>query len=134
MEIPYEGGPMDPISNMLVSIKNAYMAKKDNLLVPYSKFKFAVAKVLEKEGYVGLVEKHKSGKIEINLVYQNQKPRLTEVKRISKLGLRVYTKSKNIKKVKGGLGITIISTPKGVMTGKIAKEKKLGGEVICQVW
>lgn len=124
---------MDPIADMLTIIKNGYMAKKDLVRVTKSKFKLEIAKVLEKEGFIGVVS-DADNTIEINLVYKNQIPAISEIKKISKLGLRVYTKSKNIKKIKGGKGISVVSTSKGVMTGKDANAKKLGGEVICQVW
>src|SRR3989344_3343375 len=124
---------MDPIADMLVAIKNGYMAKKSQVLVPYSKFKFEIAKVLEKENFVGKVQM-KDNLILVDIIYDNKNPRLNQIKKVSKLGLRIYIKSKNIKKIKGGRGITIISTPKGVMTGNDAKRKNLGGEVICQVW
>src|SRR3972149_133175 len=124
---------MDPVSNMIVTIKNGYMAKKPSVSVPFSKFKLEVAKVLEKEGFIGKVTQQES-KLQIDLIYDGRKPILTEIKRVSKPGLRIYTTSSSIKKVKGGLGLTIISTPKGVMTGSEARSKKLGGEVICQLW
>lgn len=124
---------MDPIADLLITIKNGYMAKKNNVLLPYSKFKLAVALVLEKEKFVGKVQKQDSS-ISIDLVYQGPKPKIIAVKKVSKLGLRVYTKAKSIKTVRGGRGITIISTPLGVMAGSEAQEKKLGGEVICQIW
>jgi len=124
---------MDPIADMLTVIKNGYMAGKLDVIVPYSKFKFAVAKALEKEKFVGQVEKSDS-KLKIVLLYENHKPKITQINKISKLGLRVYIRSKNIKKVKGGRGIVLVSTPKGVMTGNEAKKSNLGGEVICQVW
>ena len=124
---------MDPIADMLVAIKNGYMAKKSQVLVPYSKFKFEIAKVLEKENFVGKTQK-KDNLLLVDIVYDNKNPKLHQIKKVSKLGLRIYIKSKNIKKVKGGRGITIISTPKGVMAGHDAKKKNLGGEVICQVW
>ena len=124
---------MDPIANMLVTIKNGYMSRKPQVLVPYSRVKFAIAKVLEKEKFTGEVKKENS-QIKIELAYENGQPKMDTIKRVSKLGLRVYTKSKNIKPLKGGKGIIIISTPKGVMTGREARTKKLGGEVICKVW
>lgn len=124
---------MDPIADMLISIKNGYMAKKPDIAVPYSKFKMEIAKALEGTKFVGKVQKVDS-KIEIELLYENQKPKLTELRRVSKLGLRVYQKSKEIKKVKGGKGLYILSTPKGVMTSKDARAKNLGGEVICLIW
>lgn len=124
---------MDPVADMLIAIKNGYMARKDSVVVPYSKFKLEIAKVLEKEKFVASVAQNVK-KIEIELLYENQKPKLTDIKKVSKLGLRVYSKSKNIKSVKGGRGMTIVSTPQGVMTGKEAVAKKLGGEIICQAW
>lgn len=124
---------MDPVADMLVAIKNGYLAKKVQILVPFSKFKYEIAKVLENEKFVGKTAK-KDNQILIELFYENGKPKITDIKRVSKLGLRVYEKSKNIKKIKGGRGILVITTPKGLMTGEQAKTKKLGGEVICRVW
>lgn len=124
---------MDPVANMLVVIKNGYMAKKEKVSAPFSKFKFEIAKVLAEKKFVAKVSKN-DNRIEIDLIYNNQKPRITQIKRISKLGLRVYTNSKHIKSIKGGQGMTILSTPKGVMANDEAKRKNLGGEVICQVW
>ena len=124
---------MDPVANMLVSVKNGYMAKKTQVLVPFSKFKYEIAKVLESEKFVAKVAKS-NNKILIDLLYESGKPKITDINRVSKSGLRVYEKGKNIKKIKGGRGILIVTTSKGLMTGKDAKEKKLGGEVICRVW
>jgi len=124
---------MDPVADMLVAIKNGYLAKKVQILVPFSKFKYEIAKVLENEKFVGKTAK-KDNKILIELFYEDGKPKITDIKRVSKLGLRVYEKSKNLKKIKGGRGILIITTPKGLMTGEQGKAKKLGGEVICRVW
>lgn len=124
---------MDPIADMFTIIRNGYMAKKLQVLVPYSKFKMEIAKVLEKENFVAGVKKEEST-IKIDLAYSNNQPKLAHVKKISKPGLRVYTKSKNIRKIKGGKGVIILSTPEGVMSAKDAKTKKLGGEVITEVW
>lgn len=124
---------MDPIADMLTTIKNGYLARKAQVSIPVSKYKLALAKVLEKEGFIGKVEQSGS-KIDIGLLYIDKKPRVTQIRKTSKLGRRVYLKSKNISSIKGGKGILIISTPQGAMTGKDAKTKKLGGEVICQVW
>ena len=109
------------------------MAGKSSVSVPHSKFKLAVAKVLEAQKFVSNVQKEKNA-ININLLYEDGKPKIADIKKVSKLGLRVYAKAKSIKTIKGGRGITVISTPRGVMTGKEAKAKKLGGEVICQIW
>lgn len=126
-------GDMDTTANMLTIIKNGYMAKKLEVLVPYSKHKLAIAKILSAQQFVGLVER--SGKIiKIELAYEKQKPKIHDIKKVSKPGLRIYIKSKNVKKIKGGSGLLILSTPKGVMSGDDAKVKKLGGEVICKVW
>lgn len=124
---------MDPVADMLVAIKNGYMAKKPTALVPFSKFKHEIAKVLVAEKFVESTKKTEEG-LEITLLYENQKPKLKQIKKISKLGLRVYEKSKQIPQIKGGRGIVVISTPKGVMTGKEARSKNLGGEVICHIW
>lgn len=124
---------MDPVADMLAIIKNGYMAKKDKVQVPKSKFKLEIAKVMEKDGFINSVSLA-DNRLEINLKYTNQRPAINEIKRVSKLGLRTYSKSKNIKKVKGGKGVTIISTPKGVMDNKDARSKNLGGEIICQIW
>ena len=109
------------------------MAKKPAVSIPLSNFKLEVAYVLEKEGYVGKVTKAEKA-IEIELVYLNKKPRVTDIKKVSNPGLRVYKSSKAIKSVKGGIGITVVSTSQGVMSGTEARDKKLGGEIICQVW
>ena len=124
---------MDPLANMLITVKNAYMANKSQVFVPFSKFKWQIAKVLEKEKFVGEVSK-KETQISINLIYVSKLPKITAIKQISKQGLRIYSKAKKLKSIKGGRGITIITTPGGVMTDKDAKKKNLGGEVICEVW
>lgn len=124
---------MDPIADMIVIIKNGYLAKKDLVSMPFSKFKYELAKVLEKEGYVGKSKKEGT-KLEIEMVYIEEKPKLHEIKKVSKPGLRVYIKSKKIQLVKGGRGVYIVSTPQGVMSSKDARKKNLGGEVICLVW
>ena len=125
---------MDSIANMIVAIKNGYLAKKEEVVMPFSKFRFEVAKVLEISGFVAKVSKSENA-VKVELLYtEDKRPRITEIKKVSKQGLRIYTKSKNIKPVKGGRGITIISTSQGVMTQKEAQKKNLGGEVICRVW
>ena len=124
---------MDPLANMIVAIKNGYMARKPYVLVPYSKFKWQIVKVLENEKLVGQVAK-KDNKIDIALIYEAKSPKINQIKQISKQGLRIYSKVKHLKSVKGGRGTVIISTPKGVMTDKDARKKNLGGEVICEIW
>jgi len=124
---------MDPVANMLVAIKNGYLANKKSVKVPYSKFKYQIAKVLEKAEKVSSIKKEEK-QLMINLAYADGKPNINDIKRVSKLGLRVYIKKKNIKPVKGGKGFYVISTPSGVMSSNEAIKKNLGGEVICLIW
>lgn len=124
---------MDPIADMLTIIRNGYMARKSDVSLPHSKFKEQVALTLSKENFVGPVKKD-GANMKIELEYDGGKPKINEIKKVSKLGLRVYSKSKNMGEVKGGRGIYIVSTPRGVMSSREAKSKKLGGEVICLVW
>lgn len=128
-----KGVYMDPIADMIVTIKNGYLANLPSVIVPLSKFKLEIAKTLEKEKFVGDVQ-NQDKKIAIKLLYENQKPKISQIKRVSKLGLRVYIKSKKIQTLKGGLGVYILSTPLGVMTSKEARQKKVGGEIVCKVW
>lgn len=131
----------DPIADMLTRIRNALAVKKSEVFIPFSKIKLALAKTLEKENFVEKTEKEifskkkkNFGTIKIVLKYQNNQPVIQELKRVSKPGCRTYVKSKEIKKIKGGLGIYIISTSRGIMTSKEARKRKLGGEVICEVF
>jgi small subunit ribosomal protein S8 len=127
---------MDPIADMLTSIQNAQRAKKESLRVSFSKLKFEIAKILEREGFVDKVEERGRYKksILIHLKYDEGRPAISGVKRISKPGQRIYKGYSEIKRAKGGYGIAIISTSKGLMTDKEAKKQKVGGEVICEVW
>ena len=126
----------DPIGDMLIRIKNGYLARKDVVEVSYSKMKEEIAKLLVKEGYLKKfkIENLKFKILKLELKYEGKKPVIEGVKRISKPGVRIYAKAGEIPKVKYGFGITIVSTSKGIMTGREAKKKNLGGEVICQVW
>lgn len=128
----------DPISDMLIRLKNAVSARHDTASVPYSKLKMAIALILEKEGFIKKAE-HKGKKakkaIEINFVYdENKDPVLKDVKRISKLSARVYAQSKDLARLSREKGITIVSTSKGVFTTKDAKKQNLGGEILCRIW
>ena len=128
---------MDPVSDMLIRVKNAQKAGHESVSMPFSKFKFAVAKILEKNGYVGDVSRR--GKkikkfIEINLLYKDKTPRISAIKRISKPGKRVYLSKKEIKPVRQGYGMSIISTPRGLMTDREAKKEGVGGEIIAELW
>lgn len=126
----------DPISDMLARIRNAQAAKKTEILLPFSKVKFHIAKILEKEGYVSAAEEVSVGKfsqLRIELKYLNHQPSIQMIKRVSKPGHRVYAKSTELPRVLSDIGIAIISTPNGLMTNKEARARRLGGEVICEV-
>ena len=129
----------DPIADMLTRIRNANTAKHDTVDVPVSKMKLAIADILVDEGYVekyDLVDNGNFKDIRITLKYGKDKNDkiIAGLKRISKLGLRVYASREELPKVLGGLGIAIISTNKGVMTDKKARELNVGGEVLAFVW
>jgi len=128
----------DPIADMLTRIRNANMVRHETVEIPASKMKRQIAEILKQEGFVRdaeYIEDNKQGIIRLFLKYgQNNERVITGLKRISKPGLRVYAKSNELPKVLGGLGIAIISTSKGVMTDKQARQTKSGGEVICYVW
>ena len=128
----------DPIADMLTLIRNAIMAKHDFVLIPSSRMKLSIARILEGEGFISDYEvlKDKSHRaIKIYLKYGDKnKSVLSGLERVSKPGLRVYVQQKEIPRVYGGLGIAIISTPKGVMTGQQAWRQGLGGELLCYVW
>jgi small subunit ribosomal protein S8 len=128
----------DPIADMLTRIRNAVQARHDSVEMPCSNIKVAIAKVLTDEGFVKgyqVLEDRPFKMLRVDLQYTGKRePVLTGIKRISKPGLRVYTKATNIPRVYGGLGLAVVSTPKGVMSGQQARRLKLGGEVICHVW
>jgi len=127
----------DPISDMINRILNAQAVLHPTVSVPFSNFKYEIAKILEKEKFLDKIEeKGKKVKrvIEITLKYEDKIPAISGLKRVSKPGQRIYAETKKIKKVKGGYGISIISTPKGLMTNKEARKKRLGGEVILEIW
>jgi len=127
----------DPIADMLTRIRNAVRARHTRVLVPASNLKIAIAQILKEEGYIrdfDVVQDTPQGTIRIVLRYVEKRPVLTQLKRVSKPGLRVYTRRDSIPQVRGGLGTAIISTPRGVMTGRKAYQQGLGGEVICYVW
>ncbi|KKU83158.1 30S ribosomal protein S8 [Candidatus Gottesmanbacteria bacterium RIFCSPLOWO2_01_FULL_49_10] len=127
----------DPIGDMLIQIKNAYLARKKTVILPHSKMKEYLAKILKAEGYLSDI--HVNGEdpkhdLELHLVYNNSEPALTDLKRKSKPGLRVYVGAGSIPMVVGGMGVAILSTSKGIMTGREAKKLKIGGELLCEVW
>ena len=128
----------DPIADMLTRIRNANMVKHETVEVPASKLKVALAKVLKEEGYITDYEVKESGKfkvISITLKYdESGKSVITKLQRVSKPGLRSYSKSKNLQKGLGGMGIAIVSTPKGLLTDRKARKENVGGEVLCYVY
>ncbi len=127
----------DPVGDLLAQIKNASMAGLRVVELPHSRLKFAVAKVLFQEGYVGTVEKFGNEPkfmLRIGIKYQGDSPVITGVKRMSKPGLRSYVNRHTIPTVVGGMGIAVVSTPSGIMTGKEAKKKGIGGELLCTIW
>lgn len=125
----------DPIADMLIRIKNGYLAGKTEIDVPYSKVKESLAKLLKQYEYIGDVRTEKDAQqLKVTLLYQQGKPALSQVVRLSKPGLRRYTGVSDLEKIKQGLGFIIVSTPKGLMTHKQAKKQHLGGELICRVW
>ena len=128
----------DPIADMLTRIRNALIARHDTVTLPASNMKKAIAKILLDEGYVksiDFIDDDVQGQIKIVLKYaQGKQPVIKGLKRISKPGLRVYARQEELPKVLGGLGIAIISTSKGVMTDKAARNAGIGGEVLAYIW
>jgi small subunit ribosomal protein S8 len=125
----------DTISDLLTRIRNGQMSNKEKVIIPYSKMKEALCKVMLEEGYIeGIsLEENEYKNIIVDLKYYDGKPVIDLIQRISRPGLRIYKSSNEIPLVKNGLGICIVSTSQGLMTGKVAKEKKYGGEIICYI-
>lgn len=128
----------DPIADLLTRIRNANMSKHTSVEIPASKAKKEIVEILNNEGYITgyeVIEDDKQGVIKIQLKYGDRKARvITNLKRISKPGLRVYCKKTEVPRVLGGLGVAIISTSNGVITDREARKLGVGGEVICYVW
>ena len=126
----------DPISDMLTRIRNAQMANKVSVVMPSSKLKLAIVKVLEEEGYIdgySVRDQDKKSILEIGLKYYAGHPVIERIDRVSKPGLRIYRGVNDIPRVMNGLGVAIVSTPKGVMTDRKARAANVGGEVLCVV-
>lgn len=127
----------DPIADMLTRIRNAQIVGHETVNVPFSKIKLSLAELLKREGWITDAEtkgKKINKYIEIVLKYENSQPTIGSLKRISKCGCRIYIKKDDIKPLRQGYGVTIISTSKGLMTDMEAKNKGLGGEIICEIW
>ena len=128
----------DPIADMLTRIRNAGMVRHDSVLIPASKIKLAISKILKEEGFIEdyeVVRGKPQRVVKIRLKYRDKnQPILTGLERVSRPGLRVYVQKKEVPRVYGGLGIAILSTPQGVMTGHQAWRREIGGEVLCYIW
>jgi small subunit ribosomal protein S8 len=126
----------DPISDMLTRIRNGGRALRPAVEMPYSRIKENIAHILKKEGYIGevAVEGKAIKTIKLQLKYQGKKNVIEGLRRISKPGLRHYVGATEIPRVRAGMGIAVVSTPEGVMTGTEARKKNIGGELLCYVW
>lgn len=129
---------MDPISDMIIMIKHGGIARKESVIMPYSKMKYAIAITLEKTGFIKSVSK-KSRKsknlLEIGISYDNEgKPKVHDIKRISKPSRRTYSSVQELRPVRQGYGIKLLSTPKGILSDKEARKENVGGEVLFVVW
>jgi len=127
----------DPIADMLTRIRNAQAARKNAVEIPFSKAKLAIAEILKQEGYVGDIERldtKPAATLKMVLKYQGKQPMIQDLKRESKPGHRKYRRAGEMPKVLNGYGVAIVSTSHGVMTAKDAREKGIGGEIICSVY
>lgn len=123
----------DPIADMLTRIRNAHRAMRRDVIIPRSRIKESMARLLQEEGYIsGYSLDDRS--IKVDLKYAEGRPAITDLKRISKPGRRIYIGSRDIPRVQNGLGICIVSTSQGLMAGAVAKEKNCGGELLCEIW
>lgn len=126
----------DPISDMLTRIRNASAVRKPEVRVPYSKLKLAIAKILSAEGYLAGIEKISTGhgELRLELKYEDGQAKIRNLRRVSKPGRRLYSGHGDLPRVLSDRGIAIVSTSQGVMTNKEARKRKLGGEVLCEVF
>ena len=126
----------DPIADLLTRLRNAQAVNKKEIILPHSKFKFELLKILKKEKYIGEIEeaKNKFKELKVKLKYENNKPQINSIKRISKPGRKVYCDKNNLPIVLNNFGLAVISTNKGLMTNKEAKKQGLGGEVVCEIY
>ena len=127
----------DPISDMLTRIRNASLARKAEVVLPYSKFKHNLASLLEKEGFLAGVKEEAAEKknLLLQLKYsETHEPVISGIKRVSKPGQRIYLASDKLPRTNSGYGVTVVSTSKGLLTDKEARKARVGGEVVCQIW
>lgn len=130
-------GINDPVSDYIVRVKSANLAYKKTVDIPMSNLKLEITKLLEKHNFIKnykVIKDRKQGIIRIYLLYDEKVRYLTDMKRVSKPGRRKYSEAKKIDSIRGEYGLTIVSTSKGILSGKKAKEKNVGGEIICYVW
>ena len=129
---------VDPIGDMLTRIRNAQMRLSNKVKIPNSKFRAKILEVLKHEGYISdfklVTNDKKIGILSVNLKYSDGMPVIKEIKRVSKPGRRIYARADSISKIQNGLGLSIVSTSKGIMTDNDARNKKIGGEIICKVF
>src|SRR6476620_9430134 len=127
----------DPIADFLTRLRNASNSRQAEILAPYSKIKADIARILKQEGYISEFEIENTGKhprLKVVTKFVNRVPAITGLKRVSKPGLRKYVGAQEVPRVLGGLGISILSTPKGVLSGREAKKENVGGELLAYVW
>ncbi len=126
----------DPIADLLTRLRNSTRVRKAELVVPYSRMKADISAILKKEGYITDFEVKSEGKPQLRIVnkFAGKTPAITGLKRVSRPGLRRYVGAEDIPRVLGGMGISIISTPRGVLSGREARRQKVGGELLAYVW
>ena len=127
----------DPIGDMLARLKNSQLRNHKKVKLPSSKFKVKIAEILKSEGYIidyKILNDEKISNLEINLKYNSGNPVINSIERVSKPGRRIFSSAENLPKINNGLGIAIVSTPKGVMSDIDARKQKVGGEIICKVF
>jgi small subunit ribosomal protein S8 len=128
----------DPIADFLTSLRNGLRARHKSVEVPASKLKLQMATILRDEGYIAgfrMVEEGARKRIEVRLKYgTNNEPIISSIQRVSRPGRRVYVASHKVPRVLGGMGINILTTPKGLMTGRAARKENVGGEILCEIW
>ena len=129
--------PTDPIADFLTRIRNASMVGKVEVTMPFSKVNNEIATLLAREGYIQAASHRGRGinkEIVVEVRYIDDKPAIENIKRISKPGRRVYRKASSLRVIKSGLGMSVVSTPKGMLTDKEARNNKVGGEIVCEIW
>ena len=127
----------DPIADMLTRIRNAARIKAEKVDIPASKLKLEIAKILKEEGFIRaykVIKDRRQGILRVNLKYSEGQPVITGIQKVSKPGRRVYVGSQEIPRVMGGVGLAILTTPKGVLSDKVCRRENVGGELLCNVW